>query len=194
LAKGVFIIKTGWVKTVFQTRSDRRIAVGLYGPGNVLALPDVMTAGRFRFSIETIEDCEIEFLSTENLRSIMEQEPGLAVHLLQMVSGQFLKAMEDVHEGASVSTPERLLQILCDLAAQCGRDTGDGIRMRLPFTVQHLADRVGCSRQWATKALGELEEKGLVRRTRGWITVSRLAVGRTGPSAPAMVRVAPREV
>ncbi|RPJ85532.1 MAG: Crp/Fnr family transcriptional regulator, partial [Acidobacteria bacterium] len=169
-AKGLFILKAGWVKTVFQTRSDRRVAVGLYGPGNLLALPDVMTAGRFSFSIETIEDCEIEFLSTDNLRSIMEQEPALAMHLLQVVSGLFLKAMEDVHEGAGVSTSERLLQVLRDLAAQCGRDTGDGVRMRLPFTVQHLADRVGCSRQWATKALGELEEKGLVRRSRGWIT------------------------
>ncbi len=179
LAEGVFIIKTGWVHTVFQTRRDRRVTVGLHGPGHILALPDVMLAGPNSTSIETIEDCEIEFLSTGNLRSIVGQEPALAVHLLQLVSGQILRVMEDMYGGAGTSTSERLLQILRDLSAQCGRDTGDGLRMRLPFTVQHLADRVGCSRQWATKALSELEEKGLVRRSRGWITVSRAAVGQT---------------
>jgi len=192
-AEGIFIVKTGWVKTVFLARTERQLAAGLYGPGNVLALPDVMTAGRFSFSIETIEDCEIEFLSTKGLRSIMVAEPAVAVHLLQLVSRQFLEAMADVHEGAVASISERLLRVLHDLAAQCGRDTGDGVRMRLPFTVQHLADRVGCSRQWATKALGELEDKGLVRRSRGWITVSRAAVRPKAPDQSATAGVAPRK-
>jgi CRP/FNR family transcriptional regulator len=192
-AEGIFIVRAGWVKTVFQARSDRQFAAGLYGPGNVLALPDVMAAGRFSFSIETIEDSEIEFLSAGDLRSLMVDEPAVAVHLLQVVSKQFLQAMADIHEGTGASTSDRLLRVLGDLAAQCGRDTGDGIRMRLPFTVQHLADRVGCSRQWATKALTELEEKGLVRRSRGWITVSPAAARTEAPEAPKSAPVAPRK-
>ncbi len=194
LAEGVFIIKTGWVQTVIQSRTDRRVTVGLYGPGKILALPDVMLAGPSSTSIETIEDCEIEFLSAGNLRSILEQEPALAVHLLQVVSGQILKVMEDLYGGAGASTSERLLQVLRDLSAECGRDTGDGVRMRLPFTVQHLADRIGCSRQWATKALSELEDKGLVCRTRGWITVSRAAVSPRRPKASASARAVPRQL
>ncbi len=193
-AKGIFVIKSGWVKTLFQTRADRQVAGGLHGPGNILALPDVIMAGRFSMSIETIEDCEIEYIPGEKIRSLMEEEPSLSLHLLLIVSGQFLKAMDDIYESSGVSTSERLLQVLRDLAVQCGRETGEGVRMRLPFTVQHLADRVGCSRQWATKALAELEEKGLVRRTRGWITISRSAARQGTKGVPTIVRVTPREV
>jgi len=72
---------------------------------------------------------------------------------------------------ARVPTGERLLSALAELARVYGLPAEAGLRIPVPLTVQMLADKVGCSRQWASKLLGELESAGKLKRNRSWITL-----------------------
>jgi len=64
------------------------------------------------------------------------------------------------------------MSALVELGRIYGLPAEAGLRIPVPLTVQMLADKVGCSRQWASRLLGELEAAGKLRRNRGWITLT----------------------
>jgi CRP-like cAMP-binding protein len=63
------------------------------------------------------------------------------------------------------------MSALIELGNVYGVPAEAGLRIPVPLTVQMLADKVGCSRQWASKLLGELEAAGKLKRNRSWITL-----------------------
>jgi CRP-like cAMP-binding protein len=63
------------------------------------------------------------------------------------------------------------MSALVELGRVYGVPAESGLRIPVPLTVQMLADKIGCSRQWASKTLGELEAAGKLKHKRGWITL-----------------------
>ncbi len=71
------------------------------------------------------------------------------------------------------SVPQRVAATLATLAGQ-QRRLGLGPRgLQVVLTHDQLAALVGTSRATATKVLGELADRGLIRRGRGRITFAR---------------------
>jgi CRP-like cAMP-binding protein len=79
---------------------------------------------------------------------------------------------------AKVPTGERLMSALVEMGRIYGVPAESGLRIPVPLTVQMLAEKIGCSRQWASKKLGELEAAGKLERNRSWITL----INGAGPS------------
>jgi CRP-like cAMP-binding protein len=73
------------------------------------------------------------------------------------------------------SVPQRIAGTLATLAGQ-QRRLGVGPRTaQVALTHEQLAALVGTSRETATKVLGELADRGLIRLARGKITIVDLA-------------------
>jgi len=70
------------------------------------------------------------------------------------------------------------MNLLREFGQNCGHPIDDGVRIRIPLTVQDLADKIGCSRQWTSKLLGKLQTARLIERNQGWII---LVTDRTKP-------------
>ena len=72
---------------------------------------------------------------------------------------------------------ERLLHKLQELADACGVTTeSGGLLLDAPLTVQDLAGSLGCSRQWASKLLSEIESRGLIERRGRRIVLTEAAL------------------
>ena len=76
-----------------------------------------------------------------------------------------------LHLATRVPSGERLMSALIELSRIYGVPADSGLRIPVPLTVQMLADKIGCSRQWASRLLGELEAAGKLKRNRSWITL-----------------------
>jgi len=170
-ADGLYIVRTGWVKLFHVDESGRRSVIGVAKPGDVLGLLAVVTSTSYHSGAETLEDCELEYVPSSEFAKVLEKNPRLALDLLKAVGHQTRQSREEFYRFAAPSA-ERLLSVLNELAESCGQATADGIKLRIQITVQDLADKIGCSRQWTTKLLAELEEKKIIRRVHGWIVLA----------------------
>jgi len=173
-ANGVYIVRTGWLKLYRVTDAGRRRVVGIASPGTVLGLVSLVTGTPFSNNAETLEECELEFVPQSDFSMILEANPLLALKLLRAVGERTRKSHEDLYNFAGRQlSAGRLLNVLEQLGHVCGQRTTEGIRLRIPFTVQDLADEIACSRQWTTRLLTELESRNLIHRKNGWIVLMR---------------------
>jgi len=148
--------------------------VGIASPGTVLGLVSLVTGTPFSNNAETLEECELEFVPQSDFSMILEANPLLALKLLRAVGERTRKSHEDLYNFAGRQlSAGRLLNVLEQLGHVCGQRTTEGIRLRIPFTVQDLADEIACSRQWTTRLLTELESRNLIHRKNGWIVLMR---------------------
>jgi len=168
------MVRSGWVKLFRETRDGRRVVSGIAGPGTALGLLAVISGASYRFGAETLEDSELEYVPGDLFLGILSRNPLLAIDLLRAVGEQSQRS-EDGHDtpGEKLPSAQRLLKSLEALADTCGKVGQDGIRLQVPMTVQDLADRIGCSRQWTTKLLNALEARHVLSRQQGWIVLMR---------------------
>jgi CRP-like cAMP-binding protein len=89
----------------------------------------------------------------------------VAVELLIRVSQDLVTLQAGVYEAAGGGNlGDRLVRQLQELAGSCGVPTDRGTLLDAPLTVRDLAGTLGCSRQWASKLLSEIEAQGLIER------------------------------
>jgi CRP/FNR family transcriptional regulator len=170
-AHGLFILRSGWAKLFHLTPAGKAVTLGLIGPGRILGLTEIVTGSPYLVSAETLDESDVEYIEKQRFLIFLLENPRLAVEPLTTVSQEARKFLTQLCEMAGkLPTVQRLLHTLQDLAKTCGHKTDDGIRLKLPFTVQDLADSIGCSRQWASKLVNELEDQGLIKRKEGGLS------------------------
>ena len=172
-ATGLFILCAGWIKLAYVSRDGRTATVALAGPGALIGVAEVLMNDRYSVTAHVLETAELAFVDRAMFLQLLGDEPDLGGSLLKAMSREVGALRGELCETvAKLPSIDRLLHTLQNLAAANGREGADGTRISLPLTVQDLADRIGCSRQWTSRLLGSLEGQGFVRRRQGWIALS----------------------
>ncbi len=172
-ASQVFVVCSGWLQTTHINPAGRAVSE-LAGPNTILGLAGAMTGTDYVYSARTLEECELLLIEREAFLDFIQNNPAVSVQLLKTMSQQWQRVLHHFYDLSSkVSAEARLLRALGEIAEMCGTPVNGGVRIRVPLSVQILADTVGCSRQWVSKLLGELEQKGFLRHKSGWITVTQ---------------------
>jgi len=162
-ARGVFLVHQGWVKLYHLRPSGRSAIVNLVGRSGLVGLPEVVAGSLYQLNAVALEKCVLEFFPRHTFVAFLLQHPQVAVELLIRASEEIGRLTAILCESTERLSPsKRLLHALEELwNHEEGGPSGEA-----PFhlTVQDLADRIGCSRQWTSKLLKELAEKGLILR------------------------------
>lgn len=167
-ASGVMLVHSGWLKLFFVGAGGKRVSAGVVGPGSVLGVGEIVSETGYVVSAETGEETELEFLAANHLRDCLKGNPALAVELLQVVVQQTRSFLSQFMGCGVVPADRRLWKMLVDLSKSAGY-AHSGSEIKLQISIQDLSDQIGCSRQWTSKLLSDLEDKGWIRRTAGWI-------------------------
>lgn len=172
-ARGIHIVRSGWVKQSFNTESGKGAAVALSGPGSVLGLAQLLSGAHHPVGATVVRAAELAYVEGRRFLAFLEDHPRLNRRLLRSMSREQARLLRELCESAGkVPSEQRLLHVLQGLAAECGVPREEGLRIPLRLTVQDLAERIGCSRQWTSRLVAELEEQGALRRRRGWWTLT----------------------
>jgi CRP-like cAMP-binding protein len=164
-SRGIFVVRSGLVRAAHLTPGGKGVGVQVLGAGTVLGLTEVVTGDFFLTTVEAVEDCEIESVARRHFVPFLLNHPQVALALLIRVSQDLARLQAGVFEAAGGGRlTDRLLRQLQELAGNCGVPTDRGTLLDLPLTVRDLAGTLGCSRQWASKLLSEIESLGLIER------------------------------
>jgi CRP-like cAMP-binding protein len=183
-ALGLFVVRSGLVRTSHLTPGGKPVGVRIVAPFGILGLAEVVTGDPYLLSAETVGPCRIDHVARKRFVPFLLHHPRVAVELLIRVSQDVVALQAGVYEAAGGGNlGDRLVRQLQELAGSCGVPTDRGTLLDAPLTVRDLAGTLGCSRQWASKLLSEIEAQGLIEREGRRIILTDAALAVEGVAA-----------
>jgi CRP/FNR family cyclic AMP-dependent transcriptional regulator len=170
-ARYAYVLRRGLVQVACVMPNGKSF-VDLMGAGSIFGIPWIMAGLPHGFALTAVAECEIYQVEAPQLLRYLEHHAAAALELLRHLCRQEIQVMENMlHLATRVPSGERLMSALIELGRIYGVPAESGLRIPVPLTVQMLADKIGCSRQWASRLLSELEAAGKLKRNRSWITL-----------------------
>lgn len=177
-ARDFYILRSGLARTTHVTAAGKSVGGHVLGPPAFLGLTEVVTGDRYLLGAEAVDACTLGHVTRKDFAPFLLHHPEAALALLIQVSQDLAKLQAELFEAAGGEClTGRLLGELRELAGSCGIPTDGGVLLDVPLTVRDLAGTLGCSRQWASKLLGELGSRGLIERRGRRILLTRAALG-----------------
>jgi CRP-like cAMP-binding protein len=173
-ARSIFIVREGGVKEVQTTPEGKEVILALHGPGDVfgdLALWNGETAPA---SAIAMMQSKVLAVPKESWQRVLEDHPQLMRTMQDKMSRRLQDAWRLVRMLSRYTTEARLKSALILLAERWGQPKEEGVEIGLDLTHRTLADLAGASREKVTRALGILQQKGLVKVIRRRLVVPSL--------------------
>jgi len=130
-------------------------------------------------SVVAVGDGEVLALPIEMFRSMMARDAGLAVHVINRLATALRRSDERIRDLCTMSARARIARELGRLV-RVGGVTGYDTVIPIFPSHQNLASRCGTTRETVTRALGDLQGRGLI--------VSESGGGVRVPDREALIR------
>lgn len=160
----VFYLTSGLVKIVVVSETGTESVFGMRTPG--VFIGDLATLNNERRSADVVavEPTTAIVVTAARFTRYLERFPAVSLALLRMQSRR-LNEMTQRSMLGSRSVKARIAQRLVELS---GGGSSGGV---VELTQSDLAQLIDASREWTSKALGELRRDGAIRTARGKIFI-----------------------
>lgn len=164
VSKEVFYLTSGLVKIVVVSESGTESVFGMRTPG--VFIGDLATLNNERRSADVVavEPTTAIVVTAARFTRYLESFPAVSLALLRMQSRR-LNEMTQRSMLGSRSVKARIAQRLVELSG--GGATGGVVEL----TQSDLSQLIDASREWTSKALGELRRDGAIRTARGKVII-----------------------
>ncbi len=171
-ARGVYVLCAGRAKIAITSAEGRRLIVRIARPGDLLGISATLGGHPYEMSAETLEPCEVDFISRKELLGLLDKEKHYGVRIAMAVSKEFAEFVEQARVLLlSAAAAEKLAGLLLTWGEAFGQPTTSGIHLQTLLTHEELGQMIGTSRETVTRALNELKRRQIIRALNGdlWI-------------------------
>jgi CRP-like cAMP-binding protein len=157
---GFYCIHSGIIK-IFKTGFDGKEQIIRFAkPGDIIAYRSVLSNEVACTSAKVIEDCQVCFIPSEILISLVKSNSVYALELLKLACEELGEANSFITDIAQKTVRERLAEILLLLVNDFGLD--DQNYLRISLTREELANIVGTATESVIRLLSEFKSDKLV--------------------------------
>ncbi len=162
LHTGIFILRSGVVRSFYVSPAGREITLAEWKPGNFVGGPEIFGGGQHVWSGVGVEPGLAIRLPGPAAKRLMTAIPNFAVGLVDGLAfkGKCYSALLQMLGTRSVL--ERLASVLFNLAMETGAPVDDGIEIPDVPSHEKLAAKVGATRQWVSISLERFRARGLI--------------------------------
>ncbi len=170
--QSLYFIEHGSIRVTRPSPDGKAFVIlSLLGPGDLLGDIDY-TEDSHDCAAETLEESRIYQLNRRDFDSLLKENPGFALCLIQMLSGRLKQAQSRIEDLVFRQVPSRVAKLFMNLADNHGKVTPQGIVLDLPLTHQEIADIVGSSRVTVTQVLNRFRSMNWVAIKSKRVTIS----------------------
>lgn len=162
IARSVYLIKEGRIRTLEQVTSQRRIGTDILGPGDMVGISDYFAESGDTEYYEAIEDAVLCVVEFEVLQDILKGSQELTLHVAKRVGIRMRRIESRLLDLMFCTVPVRVSRTLLELIGRFGRQHRSGTIIDLALTHQQYADLVGSNREATTRALTTLQDCGAI--------------------------------
>lgn len=152
---------------IFVTGLDgRQITVAYAGMGDLFGVGEAL-GGPSPVSVQTVMEARLIRFRPAEVEAVATSQPELALGIARQLQARERRLLVEIRSAAFGTVRQRVARHLLDLAVSRRR----GSRLAARVTQQQLADAVGSVREVVARILAELQQEGLVDRTRSGIVI-----------------------
>jgi CRP/FNR family transcriptional regulator, cyclic AMP receptor protein len=164
-------VVSGLIRIVVAGEAGKELTLGLMEAGDVfgeIALLDGLTRTG---GAQAAEDSVLLVIQRAHFLQVLEAEPGLARHIIELLCERLRINTDRIAEYAFLNLHARLARKIESLAIAHGQHGEDGVRIALQMSQTELAQMLGVTREAVNKQLKSWSQAGVLRVERGTITV-----------------------
>ncbi len=162
-ARSVYIVREGGVKESQITPEGKEVILALHGPGDLFGELAQFHGNQVIATCTTLLPSHVLMIPREDWERLLAEHPPLARGLMAHLARRIDDSWRLVRMLSRYTTEARLKSVLLLLAERWGQPREEGIEIALDLTHRTLADLAGASREKVTRAIGVLQQKGLVK-------------------------------
>lgn len=160
--RGVYLLCKGRAKLTMTSADGKSIILRIVEAGELIGLNSAITGKPYELTAETLEPCQMNFLSREAFLKLAREHRELSTNVTEQLSSDYGAACVQIRSlGLSRTAAEKVARFLLEWSVK-GKETNQGIRVNLPLTHEEIAQIIGVSRETVTRTLSELKSKSLI--------------------------------
>ena len=164
---GLYVVLEGRVR-IYRTAPDgREQTIAVEGPGRPVAELPLFDDGPYPASAVTTTPSRLIFLPRGEFEHAFLTDPDVASSVVRALGARLRHMVQLVETLAFRDVAARLAMVLADHAERSGLPDGDGIVVNLERTQEELATEIGTARESVSRAMKQLETRGLIRKRAG---------------------------
>ena len=158
-----YMVAEGRIKVFKYSSSGKEFIVAFFGPGEMFGEVAVFENKPYPASAQAVAETKVLGIMKESFLSFLAARPQVALRIINVLGGRLRDAQNRLRDLAAERVEQRIAGTLLMLSSKLGPT--------LPFTRQDIADMAGTTTETAIRVLSRLKEGGIIRSTRGEITV-----------------------
>lgn len=166
---GVF---EGAIKISVSGPAGKEYTITIMEPGDILGEIALLDGLPRTADATAVQDSVLLALHRTHFLPILDNEPRLARHLVDMLCERLRLANENTADVAFLSLGQRLAKRLIGLAIAYGKSVDDGTMIDLKLSQNDLAMMTSATREAINKQLHSFIEVGLIKLEKRQITVT----------------------
>jgi CRP/FNR family transcriptional regulator, cyclic AMP receptor protein len=171
-ADRTLLIERGQVKITAESYHGYTTVLAVRGSGELIGELSTIDGQTRSATATAMSAVQAVVISADRFRHLLENNGSFAFAVLCLVVGRLRDSDRMRAEFGAQSAGERVARVLFDLAQRHGlRVRGNDASRIVAVTQQELAGAAGASRESVVRALRDLNRAGLIRTSRGRLTI-----------------------
>lgn len=171
---GLWIVVSGIVRVWITDAEGHALTLALQEPGDMLGEMSLIDGAPRSAFATALGETDLLFLDASEFRSVLMDEPSLALHLLSLLAERLRRGNAELRDLAYAPLRARLSRKLLDLALGHAIARGEGAVFNRVFSQAELAQMLGASREAVNRQLRAMIHDGALVMEDGKIAIPSL--------------------
>ena len=166
------IVVTGSVKMIHFLEPGKEVIVGIFGDGEMFALPPVFDGGQYPATAIAMEKTQLLLISRPDFLALVRDSSEFAFAVIAWMSEMLRDKTATIQNLATASPQHRVGHILLKLAEK----DANGSAVKITLRRQDIARMAGLTTETTIRAVRKLADRHLINISHG-----KIIVNETGP-------------
>ena len=169
-AESLPIVIDGSVKMIHFLEPGKEVIVGIFGKGEMFALPPVFDGGNYPATAVAMEETKLLLIERRNFLEILRSSSEFSLAVIEWMCGMLREKTATIQNLATASPDHRVGHILIRLVEKVGGQ----LPVKITLRRQDIAKMAGLTTETTIRAIRRLSQKGLIAIEHGKVVIEKL--------------------
>ncbi|MGI9417260.1 MAG: Crp/Fnr family transcriptional regulator [Geminicoccaceae bacterium] len=161
----------GRVRISAYSEDGREIILNMVDPGQLFGEIAILDGKERSADATAMGKTELLILDRRDFLPFLEQNPKIAVQLIEVLCGRLRHTSEMVESIAFLDFGARLARLLVQMSGHYGKETEDGLLIDFKISQADLGNLIASTRESVNRQLSAWTQEGVIAIDQGKITI-----------------------
>ena len=162
------VVLSGSVKMLHYFDTGKEVIIGIFGQGEMFAVPPVFDGGKYPASTISMGDTELLLIERRSFLDLIRDSDEFAFAVIGWMCNMLREKTSTIQNLATASTDQRVATVLLKLAS---RESGDGEK-RISLRRHEIAEMAGLTTETTIRVIRKFAAQDLLTIKRGKVIIN----------------------